>query len=636
MGSDVEEATGISNLKTGLTWRAVFAIMTAALLFIPTSIYLNLVSGSTVAAAAVYVIAILFSEVTRFFGSPLTKQELFIVYTSVGAVASAIPAYYWLIYRAFFVNTPVTYAYQINGRPLPELVPYWLAPNPSSPSYELRSLFHPDWALAISVASLTIVFGVMVEMGLAMYFSYLFVEVERLRYPFAIIDASLINTLSERESEKVKFFMSGFYPGLLYGVFLYASFALGFQIIPIPWADFTWLTEKYLPGAIIGVQTTPDALFFGFLLPLNVAGAICLGSVIVWIVLNSFFTVNRTFFPDWASEYYRGMSIQTIYQRSFQRIWISPQFGFILGIAIGLVAALSKSLVRSFRVMVRATRGTRAMEYPPPKLAVALFLGGSLGSVLLFELLVPEIPFYIPLATSLGLSFLVALLSARSVGELGFFPTLPWPWQAIVYFTSYQGYAGWVFSPYISLGATGSYAQAVKVAYLTETKPYDFFKGIAIATVLNSVVGLISLDFFWRIAPIPSSAYPQTMIFWPINATNDSLFATRQIKIDQYLLLGSAGISLAILASEIMMRKVGIPFSATSFIVGFMTLPTWAIMTLVGSLVGKIVLSKYIGKERWENLRGILVAGFVAGSGVFIGLGISVTLLARAAWIWPW
>ncbi|HDD33707.1 MAG TPA: hypothetical protein ENG30_00995, partial [Thermofilaceae archaeon] len=65
--------------KVGLTWRALFAIITAALLFIPINLYLNLVTGGTIAIAALYVIAILFSELSRIAGSPLTMNEIFVI-----------------------------------------------------------------------------------------------------------------------------------------------------------------------------------------------------------------------------------------------------------------------------------------------------------------------------------------------------------------------------------------------------------------------------------------------------------------------------------------------------------------------------------------------------------------------------
>ena len=59
-------------------------------------------------------------------------------------------------------------------------------------------------------------------------------------------------------------------------------------------------------------------------------------------------------------------------------------------------------------------------------------------------------------------------------------------------------------------------------------------------------------------------------------------------------------------------------------------------MMFIGSLVGRYVIRRYVGAERWNRLRGVLAAGILAGVGVFIGIGIALLLVARAAWVWPW
>jgi len=621
--------------KVGLTWRALFAIITAALLFIPINLYLNLVTGGTIAIAALYVIAILFSELSRIAGSPLTMNEIFVIYSSMGAVVASLPPYYWLVYRAFYVNTPVTFAFKIHGVPLPYLVPDWLAPPYGDPAYHLRTLMHPAWAKAIAVSTAFFLLTLLADVSLGILFSYLFVEVEKLPFPFAQIDYSLIETITERRSEHVRMFLAGFYPGLIYGALLYTGQALGVQIIPLPWADLTWLTEKYMPGALIGFATDPSSFVLGMMLDPSTTGLMLLGSATVWIFLNYLFTVDPRYFPVWAQEYYKGMTIATIYQRSFQRIWIAPQFGIALGLAAGLVIALRKSIVRTFKLLVTSRGGARPSHFPPFTLVLAMFLVGSLGSVALHHMLIPEVPLYISLLTSTVISFFIAMIASRAIGEIGFFPPMPWPWQAIVYFTPYEGYAGWVQAPYISLGTQGSMCQAVKVAYLTQTRPTDYFKALVIGLVLNAAVGFLMMDFFWRLAPIPSSAYPNSMVYWPLFATNDSLFATRQIVLDPKIMGIAAAIALGITASTPLLSKVGIA-SPVPLLIGCYMLPPYSIMMFIGSLVGRYVIRRYVGAERWNRLRGVLAAGILAGVGVFIGVGIALLLVARAAWVWPW
>jgi len=56
---------------------------------------------------------------------------------------------------------------------------------------------------------------------------------------------------------------------------------------------------------------------------------------------------------------------------------------------------------------------------------------------------------------------------------------------------------------------------------------------------------------------------------------------------------------------------------------------------LIGSAIGHLVGRRVLG-ERWRTFRAVIAAGILAGVGVFVGLGIALLLVARAAWVWPW
>ncbi len=635
MVTELKEVQPSEELEYGISWRVILAILTAAVLFIPVSLYLNLISGALSPAIAVTIIAILFAELTRFFGTPLRKQELFVIYSSVAVMSSTLPPYYWLVYRTFYVTTPITQYFLIDGTPINQLVPTWLAPPTFSPVYQLRTLLHPDWVSALIVTGLSFALLSMAEIGLAIMFTYIFVKEEKLRYPLAHVEASLISVLIERKEQQMSIYILGILTGVIYAFMTYAGFLFGVPLLPIPWFDFVWLTEKYIPGALVGIATDPFTLGLGMVLPIKVAASTLIGSTAIWIVANTIFTSSPDFFPLWFSEYYRGMTIGSIYQRSFQRIWISPQFGFIIGIAIALILAYRRTFSRSLRLFASAVIRPREADLPL-RFSLILFLFASLGSVVLFIVLVPGFPVWVALLTSVGLSFFIAMVAARSLGEVGYFPAIPWPWQVIVYFTPYKGYAGWVYSPYINLGYTGYLTQLGKVSYLTSTRPTHYFIGVAAAFTLVGIIGLIAMDFFWRLSPIPSNVYPITMIYWPIYATNDSLFATRQIAvIPEHLGIGALS-SLGIVSLEVLFQRIGLAFPTFPIVLGFFILPPYALTILIGSLLANLVISRSFGRERWESMKNFFIAGFFSGLGITVGVGISFTLLSKASWIWPW
>lgn len=621
-----------NTFKRGLTWKSLLAMITAAILFIPVTIYVNLVMGATAAAAAVYLTAILFGQMARFFGSPLTKQELFIIYVTVGGVAGAIPGYYWLLYRAFFVNTPVTQSFVIDGTPLVKLVPSWLAPPIGSPVYSsFRTLFHISWILPIFIVTVMTVLGFLTEISLALFLSYQLVEREELQFPLATITTAMVTTLSERKTEKYRIFMLAFYPGAMYAFFLFSNLIVGVEAIPLPWVDLTHVTERVIPGAPIGIATDLGTFLLGFIIPLGVSISMLIGSLLIWVVGNTLFlSFFRQLFPQWIEEYFYGMRLGSIVQRSQLRVWISPQLGFALGLAIMLVINLRKSLYEIFK------KSAGSSEWGPSLLKIfGMYFVGTGGSVILYHYLIPEMPMYIPLLASVGLSFLFALVVTMSIAQTGISIVIPWPWAAIVTLSSYQGYAGFVFSPAISLGGCAGTVNATRAAYLTETNPRDYYKALVISLILNTVLGFMFMDFFWRIAPIPSSVYHYTMIYWPLWAMNDCLFATRQIIVDPTLIMSSAGVSMGIFILAQVMSKIGVSFLPIPLIMGFYTIPPYAVTIFIGSIIAKYV-ARLIGRKRWDSIKGTVVSGALAGMGIVAGIAICVNLLFKSSWPWPW
>jgi len=629
---DIEEI----EFKRGLTWRTITAIFVASLLFLPLSIYLNLVAGSTLAAAAVYVIVILFSELTRTFGEELSRQELFILYSITGYAAGFIPPFYWLIYRSFFIKQPIVSVFQIEGKPLLELIPWWLAPPLSSPAHSLRTLFHFDWIAPIILFASMSMISFFSDLMLALSLSVIYIELEPLPFPYAQIDSSLIITLSERKPEQTRYFIFSLAAGAIAASFTYLPYLLGTPLIPLPWVDFTWITQNFLPGAIIGLVTSPESYVMGFMLPLTVTYSLMLGSIAVWIVGNYvFLRIFPEAFPEWVSEYLPGMNISSLYQRSSIRIWYPFQFGAMLGFSLVLLVYVGSKVRSTLKTLFKAEK--RAYRsFPPLKVTLTIFTLLSLSSVIIFHLLVPDYPIIIALSLSLGYSFATSILVVRSVGEMGIYPQMPWPWQIATYFSGYKGFAGWVINPYISVGGVSGLVSSTKVAYLTSTEPLDYYKALTIAFILDIVLGLFFLDFFWRIAPIPSAVYPYTLIIWPTYAMFDVLFSTHAIRIDPNVISYSFILSAFLGFIQILAFRRPIPFSPLAFLTGFTTLPTSSIPLFLGSLIGAFLFERALGKEKWHKIRGIVVAGFIAGSSIVVGIGIASTLLAKSSWIWPW
>ncbi|MEM2414517.1 MAG: hypothetical protein QXU42_02410 [Thermoproteota archaeon] len=616
------------------------AMIMAALIFLPASIYLWFAVGSSVSVAATYVTAILFTALARIYGGRLSKQELFIIYSIVGGIGGAMPLYYWFIYRSYYVNLPLSLEFKLGGTPLRDYVPTWMSPPISSAAHQLRTLLHPDWLFAIAVNLAFSILGLAAELSLSIVFSYLYIEEEPLPFPFAQIDTAMINTLDERKPQDLLYFIVSLSMGAIYGMLLYlVPLLVGpqAQLIPYPWVDLTQYTQTNLPGAVIGIATDPLSFLYGMVLPPSLTGSLFVGSLISWVFGNTLtITTFREFSPEWAREYTPGMNIFLILQRAGLKLWLSLFIGLSFGMSIYLFLLSLRKIVRALSKLSKIKGGP---DFPSPKLLLSVYLISSALSALLYIWLVPGVPVWLPLVVSIGMSFALGSVAARLYGELGILLSADFiynMWKSTIYYSPYQGYAGWIFTPAIAGFSTPYWVNATRVAYNTKTRPMDFYKAQIISFILVATFGLLFTDFFWRIAPIPSFVYPYVMGIWPNYAVSDSLFATRQImiRIDQIFMGMGIAIVWGVIAT--VLSKVGVPLSPIGLIGGMYSIPPYTIMVFIMSLVGKYLMPRLMGAERWNAMRGIVLAGFSAGMGIIVAIGTTITLVSKASWIWPW
>jgi hypothetical protein len=626
-------------LKTGLTWRVVLGLIFAVFLFIPVNTYSFLLTGVVQGSVAVFFIMILFVELGRISGIRLTKQEVLFLYYATSWGGMAIPIYYYIIYRAYFINSPLAWFYRIRGEPLVKYIPTWLAP-PSSPAYELRTLLHPDFAMPLLVFSLWAILNLIADISLASISANIYVE--RLKYPFplATVDSSMATFLGEREKDRdtIKYFLGALMVGTVFGAIVYLPTLLNFaKIIPIPFYDLTWAIQEVLPGGVFAILTIPSGYVTSMVVPFKAALWIFISSIVVWTFLNSLFVTTFTdIFPAWAKEYIKGMGLLTVQNRSYVRVWFGPQFGFMLAALIYVfLFKARKPLGAAISEILR--KSSRTTHLLPASKAFSLFIISSLIGVIFYHFLIPEIPIWLTIAYSIGLGLFMSMTLTAILGETGYTLSVSLPWSAIVSLTPYTGYSGFVFSP--PMGGTGSpgFSQQVKAAYMVEAKPTDLLKIWVLGFVLAQIAGFISLDFFWRVAPIPSSVYPYSVFNMLTMAFSDAMLSTRQMIINFNTVIVSLTILLIILLVGSFADKKGVFFSATGLIIGLYTLPVYGMAIFVGSLLGNLIMpSLFGGKERWRRMVGYVIAGELAGEGLTVMLGVVLNLISKSAWLWPW
>jgi len=641
---DASSEPSTERLERGFNWRTVLALLFAAFALLPVSLYLQLVSGVVVASAAVYITAILFTEIARMLGAPLTKHETYIIFMVSSIAAGLSIPFLSRVQTVYFMTSPIAWAFRIGGSPLPTLAPTWWAPPLGSTAYLTRSLLHQDWILPTAVG-ITIggVLWIIQEIALTLICSVLYIEIEPLAFPFAKVNAEICETLAERDPRKMRVFILSALVGLTYAMIIYGIptlsqgiFNIPFTLIPVPWVDMTtglFGIDKILPGAIFGVATDLLPYVSAFVVPFHILVTIFIASIAVWVFGNHLaLTALSSFFPEWKKEWMLGMDFALTWQRSQIRVWLSPQISFALAAAAIYLVKAAPYMVRAFKTLLRLPTTMQRAGYLRLPTLLAMYFGATGLSVLIFHLLVPDFPVWVPILASMGWGFMGAILSVRAVGDTGYSISVPYVWQGSVFLTGYEGVGPWLISPAIS---GGTWTSQLKVAYLTNTNPKDFFKAYVVAVVLYHIASFVYISFFWSVAPIPSSVYPYTLIAWPVEVLNTSMWMTRQIGINPTVMIGSFALMLSLgMAGEALAKFVQIPFSLVAVVTGTTTLPPAATALLIGGLVAK-VLRRYFSVDWWTQYRAVIVAGAYCGEGIVVGVAAAAVMIAKATWVKP-
>jgi len=256
-------------------------------------------------------------------------------------------------------------------------------------------------------------------------------------------------------------------------------------------------------------------------------------------------------------------------------------------------------------------------------------------NAILCSILVPGFPIYLFLLLTLPYAFIQGIIAARSVGITGQPLVLPYVQQGVYmlgYSLGYQGIDVWFAPLVISTGGQGYWIQWFKVADLTETTVSSFVKAFIIGIVVSLMSHFIFTQLFWSMAPIPSSTYPATQIFWPVNVSMSIVWVTRQLFVFKPLwLLGSFILSAVIFAfSEITHLPISLIGIATGASMPF----PMALSLFVGGVLGKII-SRIVGREWWSRSNALIVAGLTVGEGVIVGLVAGIAVIAKAMWTLP-
>ena len=636
-------------LKSGLTKKSLLVLLYSALLIAPMDMFLSLYVGASylstpvfgmVASPALFVTLITFTEIARYYGKPLTKQEIFIIYNLLGVSMTAV-YFMGFVYQGYFRVCPIVRKITdpLTGRTLYELLPYWYSPPESS--FHARMFFDPGWVPVVLLGLGFFVCYMLYEVGLGLLLSYAFVEVEKLPFPTASVDVNTIVVLSERELTRTRIFSLSTIVSIVWSIITFGTPSvrggtLGIRSGPLTFIDLTPWLNKYIQGPVFGVtlELFPYTFSWIWLDPAPVI-SMFIASYAIWFFGNIFaLKMPWKVFKEFQQEYRPGMTVELLMWRSWLWIWASFILGAGLGVATVALIRSRKYLISSLKSLAKIKR-VSVTGYPPLWLIILAWIGGGIGAVILIQMTLPNFPLWASIVFTFILPFINATVRARGRGEVGIGVSLPYMKESMILASGYEGFDVWLSHIYYWGWGMGdraaSYVYISKIAKLTQTKPLDYFKGLLIILPITWVVSFIATSLFWRMAPIPSEVFGLSTKRWPQQVLEQVFRMLNYKKIYKLNLIGAGFIIFAIISA--VKAIVPIPYlDVMGLLAGLSIPPYYSNALLIGYIIGNRIIRKHVGEDWWRNYRYTILAGFSAGYGIVAVIVGAITLITRSLW----
>jgi hypothetical protein len=640
--------------EDGFGVKAMIGGVFVGLIMTPASMYMGLVVGGDIGPAAQWVTIILFMEVARRAFTVLKRPEIYVLYYMAGA---SLVSSSGLIWNQFMVRSE---AFKQFG--LSELIPKWVAP--SDPHIlATRSFFNHAWIAPIGLLIVGNVLARLDHFGLGYILYRLTSDVERLAFPMAPVGALGVTALADasggEETWRWRVFSFGAMLGIAFGAVYVALPAITsaflpqpISILPIPWKDLTGNTERILPAVPVVFSFNLSFVLLGMVLPYWAMLGSLAGTLIAFLANPILYHVG--ILHSWKPG---AGAIGTMNSNTLD-FYLSWGIGLTAAIAvIGFYHVFSSVLRRKRDLDERAAASidwTKLFRPPAGRGDISLWLGAG---IYLFSTTTNIVLAYFLLNSAhkagLGdavsktllavLCFygfvytpIVSYVSARMEGLVGMGVTVPYVREATFILSGYKGAAIW-FAPFpaYNYGAQTTYFRTTE---LTGTKITSMLKAEAFILPITIIATIVFSQLIWKIAPIPSNAFPAAQTTWQVQAFQQAVIYSSTLPGNAHGPFSQAFVPAYIFAGLILalisyagMSFFGLPVLMVYGFIGGLNGGRSDIMIqqFAGALLGRYWLSKRFGKL-WPQYRTVFFAGFACGMGLIGMLSLGIVFMSKS------
>ncbi len=648
--------------EDGFGPKMIFAAIFLGFVMVPGSIYLSLFMGTGLGPAAQWVTVILFAEVARRSMKELRVQEIFLLYYMAGIALSGGILQGGLISQLLW-NQYLVQSQAAISMGVAQEIPWWVAPQLEEIEAAGRTFFTRAW-----LGPILFIVGLMLvqridHFGLGYTLYRLTAHVEKLPFPMAPVGALAVTALAEsranRQPWRWRCFSLGGVIGIAFGAVYIgiptitgAFFGESIRVLPIPWLDFTPAisTPDFMPAVPLNISFDATFLIIGMVLPFWAVMGGLVGLLATWIMAP--FLYKAGVLTSWQP----GMRVvDTLY---------SNNIDFFLSLNIGLMFAIFLvSLYPLIRMIMRGIQGRRSPEESgtlraslkelftrnrergdlPILISLSIYVFSAISYILICVWLMPGDPETgagrFPWLFFLGFAFIyqpiISYVNAKLEGMVGQNVQLPLVQQAAYILSGYKGAEIW-FAP-IPLNDYSHSVREFRILELTGTRLFGIIKVELLAIPILLVSSFLFCELIWRLAPIPSEAYPFTEEVWRLQALNFSLMATSTME-------GSSPFMEALKFDVVGYGLIGGVIAFT--FLTFLGLPTFLVygavrglnqtqpggilLEVIGALIGRLYLQRKFGHQLYKQYVMVIFAGFSAGMGLSGMASVALVLIANS------
>ncbi|MCH2665332.1 OPT/YSL family transporter [bacterium] len=517
--------------EDGFNTKTIIGALFVSILMVPGNIYLELMIGGSIGAAAQWVTIILFLEIAKRSFTRLRRQEIYLLYyVTTSLVNRESGAFEGLLWHQYFVQSPAAKQFGIS-----KLIPWWYAPPPDSEALVERTFFHQDWFWPITLLVLGMVMGRIAWFSASYVLFRLTSDYEKLPFPFAPINAQGAMALAEESTGeytwKWRVFSTGAVIGVVWGLVYVAVPAISgafmerpVQLIPIPFVDFTQYTGYFLEATPIGFTFHLGPIFAGLLAPFWAVAGSFLGVVVHTIASPILYRYG--FLPNWMM----GMdTIQTHFVTGID-FWMS----FGIGITFAVTVIGFYQVWMGVRQATIEKSAARSFDPPPGRgdfriwVCIIFFCISSLYTIVVARILFPHLISNTLLVFFFIFAFvytpLISFVNARLDGLVGQNVNVPYIKEATIFLSGFQGIEIWFVD--FGIDNYGASAERFRQIELTGTRFSSILRAEVFMVPLVLATSFMYWSYIWKLAPIPSDAYPYVQRFWPLRALQRSVWVT--------------------------------------------------------------------------------------------------------------